>query len=317
MATYKTSFFFEGFQANPGRTASSVVSWTETWYQTAGTVDQALAFGLSQAPGDFAKKRAGILHALYALKWCRVSNVANPRETKVAAFNPAVGGELGIPPESGGGRLILTTGAMSTAAQINCAVEVDFVVMPIEPTDITHHRRFLLRGLPKSLINGNILNEAGEGWNGLVAFCNFMGRGPAPILNNAALPGRWQMQLIQQPIAKMPITALTINPANSRQIRVTAALGAVPQNKRVTIQGATGIRGLNRIWTCVATTAAPPYALAKSSFNLAGVWDDGTGVVFVNNYQYVAPAQYTLIGLRMKKVGSSPFGRTRGRRRNA
>jgi hypothetical protein len=313
---FKCTFFFEGLQANPGRTASAVMAWTETWYRTdLNDIDQMLASCLNTAVNSYLGKRSAMLHALYAIKWVRVSDTGNPRLTKLGAVNPAQGGQLGAPAEADGGRLALVQGIATTAAQLNCAVEVDFSKLPGPGGDITHHRRFAIRGLPRSIINGNILNENGEGMNALVGFSNYIGRGASPNFPAVGFPCPYKIQYQVHPLTNVPITGLTIAVGNPRQIVLTAALGPLALNDRVEIRNATGIRGTNRIWTVAQAAAGPPYTLAKSRFNLAGAWDANSGLAHKITYAYGAADEYTIIGLRNRKFGGGVFGRTRGRRR--
>lgn len=316
MPVYKTVFYFEGFQANPGRTASSVVSWTETWYQTNTGIDNALAVALRRDNNSFISYRTEMLHALYMMKWVRCSDVDNPKLTKIAPITPAAAGKLGAIPEADGGRIVLAAGRDSTAAQVSCVVEVDFVRLPAGENDVTHHRRSGLRGLPNTLINGNIMRETGGGFQALRSFCDWIARHETGIVNPRFPISLWQIRYERRPIVRSGITALVIHPDNKRQIQLTAPLGALTRGQKVIVQNTTGIKGVNRIWTVLADQANPgPYTLGQSRTDLAGVYSANSGSCHVVRYDYGPCDQYTMIGLRNRKIGSSPFGRTRGRRR--
>lgn len=316
MPFQRVTFFFEGMQVNTNRTASSVVSWTETWYLNKGTPDQALQFALARDENSWMHRRASFLHALYAIKWIRASDVDNPRLTKVAGVNPAFPGKCGTPNEDNGGRLGLVIGGQTTAAQTNCAVEVDMVRLPGADGDITHHRRSMFRGLPNTMINGNILREEGDGFTRMVNFLRWIARGETGSTQPRLAISDWMIRYEAQPIVRVPITALAINALNPRMVDLTASLGNQTKNKKIILQNTQGIQGANRIWTLSANANDPgPYKLGKARNNLAGTWVAGSGSCHVVTYTYGPLDQFTIIGLRNKKFGSSPFGRTRGRRR--
>lgn len=309
--TYKTTFFFEGMQPNVGSTASSIVSWTETWYRIGTSVDEALSFARRVDAGSFLQLRLGFMHALYMCKWVRVSNDAVPGETKLAHVAGSPGGNLG----GGTGDRIVVSGDAATAAQINCCVLVDFVSLPTVANERAHHRRVLLRGLPKSMLNGNILSEVGAGFTALLRFCDFIGRGRAPNFPAAGAFSPWLIRFQAPAQVFQPITALATVAGNNRQIIISAALPAAVRGRKVQIRGVSTPRGVNRIWTIMTDSVGGAYTLGRSRFDLAGAWVPGQGQANLITPAYRAADQYTVIGLRTKHTGSSPFGRTRGRRR--
>jgi hypothetical protein len=311
MPTYKTTWFFEGLQPNLGSTASSVVSWSETWYQTAASVDAALANAISTTPNTWLLKRIAFLHALYAVKWCRVSNDADPRQTKLASIGAANRGPIGY--VEGGGQ---TPYNPATAAQVNCCALADLAVLPRDGDTKTHHRRILLRGLPQSMINGNTINELGAGYNGLLSFLNYVGRARSPNFPQAGAAPTWLIRF-QSPLQLFqPIGTLAVA-ANLRGLTMSAPLPAAVNGSRIEIRGVVSPQRVNKIWTVrslAPVAAGGPYNLVRTKFDIVGAWDNtGSANLIIPAY---APAdQYTLIGLRTKHTGSSPFGRTRGRRR--
>lgn len=315
MAVYKTTWFFEGIQPAANRAASSVSAWTETWYQTTtGNVDAALNTAITLVEGSWVSLRLGFLHALYQLKWCRVSDVNNPRLTKVAAIPGGPSGRVG---PINHGRLDLTQ--LIEAAQVNCCVLCDVTVLPTAPGDRTHHRRILLRGLGSSMIDGNCLNTTSPAFRALVRFLNYVARGESPNVPKPAQVPYWQIRVqnFAVPYMTLPVPGgLVINPVNDRQIVVNAPLGALTTNSRVTVRGVTSPRGVNKVWTYLSGPPGGPYVFGKTRFDLAGLWSSNGSIQVVTPLYFPAD-QYTIIGMRDKHTGSSPFVRTRGRRRAA
>jgi hypothetical protein len=264
------------------------------------------------AANSWLYRRLAFLHALYQCKWVRCSNDANPRETKVAANLMLQRGPIGY--AVGGG---LTPYNPATAAQVNCCVLADLAVLPTAIGDRTHHRRILLRGLPQSMINGNTLNEGGAGYNGLINFLNLVARGRSPNFPAGGVPSEWRIRFQSPTQAFQQITALTVPVGDPRSIVLSAPLPVGINGARIAVRGVNSPRGVNRIWTIrtpAPTAAGGPYPLQKVKFDIAGAWDN-TGQANLVVPAYAPANQYTLIGLRDKHTGASPFGRTRGRRR--
>jgi hypothetical protein len=306
--TFKCTWFFDGVQANPGATSPSYVGWTETWYTTtSGTIEQVLAQMRSVTNQSYAGLRAPFLAGNYDIRWCRASVVTNPRFSKTCGFQAAVQGQTG--------RIVIPDTVVGPAAQVNCCIMVDFYVPPQNIlTDKAHHRRFLIRGLPVGLINQNIINEASPFYNNVIAFCNYLGQSRAPNLGVQA-GGTWQMRIQDPATNYVAITTPGVVPTlvNPQQIQLTAALGALAMNQKVTIRKVTYPSFANRVWTVLQAAAGPPYLLGTFRRQLSGAWSND-GQAYVPTWLYVAPTQYVIVGLRDRHTGR-PFNLTRGRRR--
>jgi len=311
---YKTTFFFEGVQPSSNRTASSVSAWTETWYQTADSVDAALAYAVNVAVNNWVAFRLAFLSAAYQLKWCRVSRTDNPRETKVAAIPGGPAGAIGRTSQN---RLAVSPDI--APAQVNCCVLADIAVLPQTTTDKTHHRRIMLRGLGQDMINGNVVNTNSASFASLVAFLNYVARGESPNFPKPGFIPYWHIRIQNPTVQYVPLAVpngLAINTNNVRQLAITTTLGPLIQGARLTIKGVTSPRGVNKTWTVLAPSPGPLYILGKSRFDLAGAWSNN-GLIEIVTPQYLPASQYTIIGLRDKHTGSNVFARTRGRRRTA
>lgn len=310
-AQYKTTWFFEGLQQNYNTTASSIVAWTETWYQTADSVDAALVRARLTTPNSWLGKRRGFMHAAYQVKWVRCTNDSNPRDTKLAHIDAGFAGVIGYSPGTLGKPEI----NYSTCAQVNCAVLVDFVAIPAGAGERTRHRRVLLRGLPRSIMDGNTLVEHGQAWTGLLAFCDFVGRGRSPNSPLAGTVSDWMIRYQAATAQYVPITNLVVDVDNPRKVAVTVALPDAARGSRMIVKQVTQPRGMNRTWTLLADRVNPAaYQLGKSRFDLAGAWShDGQAALVTPAYS--AARQYIIIGLRDRQTGAGVFGRTRGRRR--
>lgn len=306
---YKCTWFFDGVQANPGTTAPSYVGWTETWYRSATTIEDALVTMRSRAISSWVTRRCSFLAGSYRIRWVRASAVANPRLTKTAAL---------LVPEVGTVPLLapVIPKVAQDAAQVNCCILVDFYAPPQNETDRAHHRRALLRGLPVSLINQNIINEGSPLFDPLLTFCGLIGRVRAPGVANNPSDSGWLIRTNNNVPPFVANTGLVINPANARQITLTAPLGALTRGAKVTVRGVTFPRGVNRVWTVLISPQTTPgqYVLGTARNDLSGAWNS-TGTSWVNAYQYLAPSQYLIIGLRDRHTGR-PFNLTRGRRRS-
>lgn len=310
MATYKVTWFFEGVQQGT-TTSSANVGWTETWYydQATGGIDSVLQQARNVTPLTYLGKRLAFMDDIYRCVWVRASQVDNPRLTKTAGLAGLTrGGWIHYAPGVG----------FANAAQITCACLVDFYASPIENGDASHHRRFLIRALPSAMINGNVIDEGTEAFRRFLEFCNFLGRGRAPVgPPNAGNPlGIYLLRARNKATnIEVPVNGLVIQD-NQRVIEVLTALVPPLVGTTVNLRGVGFPRGVNRVWTVLGTDViggVTKLTLGRSRIRLAGDWD-GTGFVRRAQYQYRAPEQYTVIGLRTKKIGR-PFRLTRGRAR--
>lgn len=314
MAEYKTTWFFEGLQQNPGTTANSVVTWTETWYQTATNLDEAIFLAANGNDNNgWVGRRRQFLHALYSIKWVRVSNDANPRETKLSHVMGLQFGEMNYTPNSTGGQA-----AANTGAQVQCCVLVDVMKLPQGDGDKAHHRRLQLRGLPRSIMDGNVLSENSQAFNKMLGFLNYVARVRTPEPRLGLPVPVWKIRYQNPTAVFVPITALAQTAGNDRSITISAGLPGANHGRRLEIRRVASVAGVNRIWTVRAAAAVPaggPYVLVRSKTPIVGTWVPNDGVAALITPLYGPADQYTIIGLRDRQTGANPFGRTRGRRR--
>lgn len=306
---FKCSWFYESLQQQTGTTASSNVGWTETWYGDFPQIEQALAAMRSTAVGSYLQLRLRFMPATYRVAWLRASQLDRPNNSKLAGPPALV---VGNAPR-------LDLGDASPAAQVNCCVYVDFWAPPRNATDKAHHRRFLIRGLPLGMINGNILVESSVHFSALLDFCNYIGqvRAPRPPGQDPANNGPWQMKVQENVPPAQGMTSLIIDPdSNERGIVVTSPGLAAAYGQKFIVKGVRFPSFVSRTWTSAVTVAAGGGIVMKQGRKrLAGLWDHSGQIQSVVN-ALIFPTQYTVIGLRNKKIGP-PSKPTRGRRRAA
>lgn len=308
MPTFKCTWFFDGVQANSGATMPSYVGWTETWYASRyESIEACLAAMRSTALGSWVNLRTAFLAGNYVVRWCRASDVANPRFTKTCGFTTAAPGLAPLV----GTRLNLTN---LTGAQVNCCAMVDFYVPPSPSPGPSHHRRALFRGLPVDLINQNVINESSVFFQRMLTFCDYLGVIRAPGSAGTPSPNGWLIRVNNYATPFTSITNLVAGAPGANQVTLTAPLGPLNAGQKVTIRKVPFPTGVNRIWTVISTGIAgiPPYVLGTSRNQLAGTWTQG-GQAWANSYNYQAATQYVPVGLRDRRTGR-PFNLTRGRR---
>lgn len=313
----KITFFFEGVQA-ANRYASASLGWTETFYGSGApaTVDAWLT-----APDVIAyiQLRRQTLPRIYRIAWLRVSDEANPRNFKIMAINSATGVALtpGITTQS--------QVVANSYGQVQCALLVDLVHLQDNPTDHTHHRKFLMRALPADVIQGNVLNADAPNWPTIVNFLNWLANhesGAAVIppgstfggfALNSTLGLKYQNPALNTWNALGAVTPVAGDP---RSIDVAGNLG--PLAGRVRIRRAPDAnRFLNRVWSIAALTGGPPptatiLGRAKKDITFDAYTPPGPAQWQLASPLYHIFEQYTIIGLRNKKTGKL-FRQLRGR----
>lgn len=310
-SNYKVTYFIEAHQ-NPirGWGGGASYGFTETWYMVADSIEDALrqasTLGRTSSYG-YVTRRAACLPRMYFISWVRVSDTANPRLTKTA--NVGIQGTA-AEPDTG------PVGA-SFAAQVTCALLVDFVKLPgTNPLDFTHHRRWLMRGLASDITNGNVINPDARSFNAIRDFLRFLARGQLNEVNFDNTPRRlfYLMRYTDPAALRSPITALTVA-ASLRQITVTSLL-PLALGDRVIITGVVAPQRVNRVWTAKEnSTVNNTTRLGTSPRDIAAADLVGDRPrIRKANYLYGPPDQYVLIGLRTRITGR-PFHLTRGRRR--
>lgn len=310
MGLWKATWFFEGFQdANTG--AGSAVGWTESWAINDGAnqnIDNVFS-----APDvlQYTNLRQQCLSNQYRISFLRINALPSPgvvpsRLVKIQSL-----------PNTRGGASVLGSGG----AQVQCCVLVDMMKLPTNvPTDRVHHRKFLCRGLPPDVINGNVINIAtAPNWPRFVTFFNFLANKPTGGVNNPDRATQLGISYQDTAFPYEPMAGqIVVDQANPRVIQIVGDITAYVPGEQIRIRGGTGLDGVafNRAWNFIAPVAGPPAAKAfgKSRFDIGF-----SGPVTPNSYErqrtrfLVGPLdQYAIIGLRSKRTGKV-FHQLRGR----
>lgn len=310
---YKVTWFFEGVQqASYG--ASAAVGWTETWYLSGGgSIDSVFDH---PDVNNYTLLRLACLSSRYRMSFIRVALDGIPGTFAVGTVKvKTLPNLIGQAPTSGGD------------AQVQCAVLVDFQKLPIAAERV-HHRKFLLRGLPANVINGNILNTGGIGWPSIKVFLNFIGQHEVGFPTGKPLATALGIRF-QNP-AVLPVPLETLSSISYDRTLVSGAFNdAVPVGTKYRITKVGGFYRivLNRTWTVLSAVAGPPAATllgrlaAKSAFPDSQPTPGQAYTVYqapgLGTRQKVSPvygplSQYAVIGLRSKRTGRL-FRQLRGR----
>lgn len=303
MPNYQVSFFIEGVQqAEYG--ASAVLGWSETWYGTnAGSVDAILT---DRDVTTYIAKRREALAQEYRMSFVRVNDVDNPRLFKILTLQNALGNAKG-------------TGTQYTPAQAALLVDLARLARDFVHNEPTHHRRFLLRGLPDGIISGNVVKTAASGWAAIKAFLQFIGNHETGTPARGAGPNvaSWLGARFHDPtFSRAVITSLSVDPNNPRNIRMQP-VPIAPDGTRFAIANSP-YREFNRTWTQIGTVGTAPtnsVVLGQSRvplFPTLAYTGPGKATFQRVAYQYGTFDQFTVIGARIKKTGSV-FRHTRGR----
>jgi hypothetical protein len=304
MATWKTTFYFESFEPTSGIGGGAAVGWTETWYQTGpSSADLALT---SAAIDTYIMLRRQCLAYKYNIPYVRVSDAANPRNSKLKSLEGRIG-QAGLS----------AAGILSPIAQVNCALLVDFTCFDDSPASLAHSRRFLLRGLTAADINGNVFDNKSPNFNAIKRFLAVVGNGPVgePSLPAGILP-YWQIRFFDPTTVPIPSFSLASVPQPNDHFIHATAPGLVPTlGKKYRIRGVRYPYYSNRVWTDTGfVDAANPTTieLGRSRRRIAGTWD-GSGQLLPLVYGYKGSKEFNIIGLRNRQTGR-PSHLTRGRR---
>lgn len=311
---FKVTFFFETMQqATVG--AGAALGWTETWYvgNSEKSIDQ-----IFQLPDvlKYIQLRRAILTTAVRMPFLRVSDDNNPRLVKIQSL----AGMLGQ---------VSKFAQNSADSQVQCAILLDLQKLPISPLEPVHHRRFLIRGLSSSLINGNILNTASPVWGAVTAFADFVGQKATG--SNAGPGGTTQLGIrYHDPAADWVniSTAQATGVINLKDtltvIPVLPGLVRTPYPSKVEVRDFQDpLKPFNKTWSFIGYTGPGPVfdsmILGKSRGNLPGNTypPDGGGTARMREvrWKYGPVSQYALIGLRNKKTGRV-FRQLRGRTSN-
>lgn len=302
---WAATFFFESEQQPPGIGTGASVGWTETWYKTFSDAVSPEAVLLDKGLSDYVTLRILPMSALYNITFLRVSDVNNPRRFKIRHL-PAAVGAIGLD--------------ASTPAQVQCAVLADLEKLPLagRPTEHVHHRRFLVRGLPSSLINGNVMNTVDPAFTALQQFLALIGNKPAGGEHPKLVPvWTWGIKYQAPTQPKTTITLARVHTPNDHEIVVAPQLpGGTARKSKVIVSGVDAPSAWNRIWTFLANTTqdeVPVSVLGTTRQRQFGTYDGpGRGEYQVVSWEAGPVDQYALIGLRNKKTGRV-FRQLRGR----
>lgn len=302
MSAYRVTFFFEANQQGVVGTGASV-GWTESWYKNADkTIDQIIE------DADITKYivlRTACLASIYKITFVRVSDEQYPRRFKIRTIY------------SGGGSV--RANPQNSHGQVQCAILIDLEKLPEtnRPTEGVHHRRFLVRGLPSSVIDGNILDTNSLAWGNFNKFFDFIGNHLAGVRPEPDhVPFTWGIRFLSPNSTKRQILAARAIAPLGHQIEMKTD-GNLPifVGSRVIVSGIDSPAGFNRTWTVMKTDAPEPfpYIMGTSRRRLQGSYDGpGKGKAVVPVYEYGPVSQYAIIGLRNKKTGRV-FRQLRGR----
>jgi hypothetical protein len=313
MATqYRVTWFFEGVQsATYG--ASAALGWTETWgfTQPSNNIDDVFkALDIL----NYTQVRQNILTSQYRMTFIRVTQIASAgniatRKVKVQTLNNKVG-TIPVPPQ--------------TSAQVQCAILADLQRLPTAPQDKVHHRKFLLRGLPGNVINGNVLDPSGGSWVSVQLFFDFVAQHSVGDVHhgkiNATGLGVVYQDVVNFPKFSMP--GLVVDPVlypNLIQLNQTLPGGVPGTQWRISNLHRPQSSFLNRAWTLIFQNVGPPLTvtLGKSRVPMLAqtIAFPNEGLI-QNMVPIVGPFdQYAIIGLRSKRTGKL-FHQLRGRSSN-
>lgn len=310
MAKYKITYFFEGIQAAITGT-SGVVGWTETWYTPDLTLN--LDGILSHVDhANYTRLRRAIMPNIYRISFLRVSDEDNPRVFKVKALT-SLFGELqpfGTVPNQ------FTT-------QVQCALLADMVRLSGGGSEPTHHRRFLLRALPESVVNGQVINPLSDSWSDVLKFLNFVGQhqtGSAISATPSAIHGlRYHNPATPAPVALSYLQVSGVKGPRFINVQTGAPpvdpFPALAVGKQVTIRDVLPPgQPMNKNWTVVdhiQLTGQSALQLGRSRKDLPSQ-SFASGQIFQVAWTYNLFSQYTIIGLRTRRTGRV-FRQLRGR----
>lgn len=307
MGLWKATWFFEGFQgARIG--AGAAVGWTESFSIDDGPNTQIDAVFTNPDVLTYTALRQQCLSNQYRISFLRINALQQPgvipsRLVKVQSLNNRQGGASGL----GGAN-----------AQVQCAVLIDAMKLPVGANDRVHHRKFLVRGLPADVINGNIIDDAAPNWPKFIQFFNFIANKPTGGVNNPARATQLGIAYQDPAFPAVPCPALTVLAASPRIISFNDITAYAP-GETVRIRGWTGVEGIafNRAWNFIYSVVVGPSTVASfgtSRFDIGAVTTP-----FPNSakLQRVRPKvgpldQYAVIGLRSKRTGKV-FHQLRGR----
>lgn len=298
MSNFAVTFFFEGVQAATFG-VSAALGWTETWYVQSATLDT--CFGEFDVR-EYLRRRILCLSERYRIAFIRVAEVNDTdagglRRVKIQTLINEVGAIKG-------------STAAGKGAQVQCAILVNLMRLPTATGEKVHDRRFLVRGLPVSVIDGNVLKTDGPYWTRFTNFFNFIAKRPtgvAPVGDSATSLGiRYQ----NPAVTGISLLTASVNTRDRHLIDVTPTFPGALKGTNYKIKGVGGQDGPNvdRQWVQLTDSGATPMVLGKTR----NPFPEGRDVLYIGPglaairkvaYLYGPFDQYAIIGLRSKRTG--------------
>lgn len=295
MPGYKAVFFFESLEpADIG--AGAALGWQEVWYKQSDTLSVETMLGDADLD-RYLQLRLAFMPFNYRCSFIRVGDDANPRRFKIRNVL------------AGNGAIILND---DVPAQVQCAVLADLERLPAvdQPTEPVHHKRFLIRGLPSNLINGNVLNGGSRFFVHLRRFLDFIGNKAAGGVHPAGLDRfSWGLKYLNPTITKTPITEMKPDVLDGRTMVVLPVVpGGTSIGKRFIVQGIPApLAELNRHWKYLGdklVDAVQHSRFGTTRYDSTGDTPRiGSATYKPANYLYGPVDQYVIIGLRNKRTG--------------
>jgi hypothetical protein len=200
---------------------------------------------------------------------------------------------------------------------------------PVGPNDRSHHRRFLVRGLPSEVIAGNVLNTNNAQWTNIVQFLDFcaLHAAGAPVPVNPAPPNyRSRLGIRYKNPATAPSPLSVIRGIDTHRLHIEPQLIGIPAgtSPQWRLRGISDpYRQINRVWVqdrnVDAVGVEPAYTVLGPSrraiVDLGAVALLNQGKIQRLDYLYTLLTQYVVIGLRNKRTGRI-FRQLAGRSRN-
>lgn len=306
MPNYQVAFIFESQQIGAIGTGAAP-GWSEVWFKTdPGSLRDVITSG---SIDTYIELRTAIMPDIYRIAFVRLSDVDNPHRFKLRAVGASGRGKI---PAYVNGILVEQPG------QVQCALLIDMEKLPEEAGEVVHHRRFLIRALPSSLINGNVLAPFGPHWIRMTTFMNYVGKRAIGFDFDDKQPTfPWGCRYHDPTQTATAITNAKPDPANDRRLLVEPIIILPAGKKGVEVRRVDSPRNFNKTWTVVGNAPAPNatfMVLEKSREKLQGAYT-GPGLANVRAvaWKYGPFDQYVIIGLRNRKTGRV-FRQLRGRR---
>lgn len=321
MAKFKITFFFESHQeADIGAGVS--LGWTETWYRQDDSLTSLDAIITNNhVTAIYPSKRLSFMSSCYRLSFVRVSEepefglLSTPGRYKIMAYQGNMFGHI--------------SPSQAPGAQVQCAVMADIQKLPGSSTDKSHHRKLLLRGLPRTLISCNVINVNSSYWPLVVDFLDYVGHKASGKPDPSPDVTPWFMMRYHDYANTAPVLVeyLTASAQDQHLLLVSPSIPGltVASRDKVRLSGVQApFQFANKTWNFIrydnfGVPARAGMVLGRSRHILPLENEPGEsgflGKMVQVRYAYGPANQYTVIGLRNKKTGRV-FRQLRGRSSN-